>query len=531
MSGAADHLRSDVLPSDPVELRTFAEALLERCEKLERLLKLANALRHGPSSEKIHPDQLQLGLEDIDQAVGEADANEDRKSPPAREKRAAARRGNRGKLPEHLPRVIEMLAPAETVCPCCQGELHEIGVDESQRLDVVPAQYQVIVTRRPKMACRTCLGTVLQAPAPERLIKGGLPTERLVAHVIDAKYHWHLPLYRQAQMMATQGIHIDRSTLSFWVGYGADELRPLWRRLREKLLGSSRVCVDETPAPVLDPGRGKTKTGYFWAIARDDRPWLGPDPPGVVYAYAPGRGAIHGLKLLEGFRGIVHCDGYQAYKTITNEKRRGNMADDVTLAFCWAHLRRQFIDAQKQAAPAPAPVAQEALQRIAQLYAIEAGLRGRSPEERREGRQTNARPLVDAMEKWLAAQLKTVSGKSDTAAAIRYAQTHWNGLKLYLDDGRIEMDTNAVERAMRPIKLNAKNALFAGCDDGAEHWAMLASFIETCKLNEINAESWLTDVLTKLVNGWPEAKLDELLPWEEHYDRLGSSAQDQRHAA
>jgi len=531
MSGGADHLRSDVLPSDPVELRTFAEALLERCEKLERLLKLANALRHGPSSEKLHPDQLQLGLEDIDQAVGEADAKEDRASPPAREKRTASLRANRGKLPEHLPRIVETLAPAETVCPCCQGELHEIGVDESQRLDVVPAQYQVIVTRRPKMACRACVGVVVQAPAPERLIKGGLPTEQLVAHVIDAKYHWHLPLYRQAQMMATQGIHIDRSTLSFWVGYAADELKPLWRRLREMLLCSSRVCVDETPAPVLDPGRGKTKTGYFWAIARDDRPWMGPDPPGVVYAYAPGRGAIHGLKLLEGFRGIVQCDGYQAYKTITNEKQRGNRAEDVTLAFCWAHLRRHFIDAQKKLAPAPAPVAQEALRRIAELYAIEAGLRRRSAAERREGRQAHARPLVEAMDKWLETQLKTLSGKSDTAAAIRYAQTHWDGLKLYLDDGRIEMDTNAVERAMRPIKLNAKNSLFAGCDDGAEHWAMLASFIETCKLNEVNAEAWLTDVLTKLVNGWPEAKLDELLPWAEAYTRLGSTAQDQRHAA
>lgn len=528
----------EALPSDPVELRVVAgmllverNAALERCEKLERLLKLANALRYGPSSEKVHPDQLQLGLEDIDQAVGAADAKEDRVSPLAREKRASTRRANRGKLPEHLPRIIETLAPAETICPCCQGALHEIGIDESQRLDVVPAQYQVIVTRRPKMACRACFGVVVQASAPERLIKGGLPTERLVAHVIDAKYHWHLPLYRQAQMMATHGIHIDRSTLSFWVGYAADELRPLWRRLRERLLSSSKVCVDETPAPVLDPGRGKTKTGYFWAIARDDRPWLGPEPPGVVYAYAPGRGAIHGLKLLEGYRGIVHCDGYQAYKTITNEKRPGNMAEDVTLAFCWVHLRRQFIQIQKDFAPAPAPVATEALRRIAELYVIEAGLRGRSAEERREGRQIHARPLIEAMEHWLAAQLKIVSGKSDTAQVIRYAQNHWTGLTRYLDDGRIEMDTNAVERAMRPIKLNAKNALFAGCDDGAEHWAMLASFIETCKLNQVNAEAWFADVLTKLVNGWPEAKLDELLPWAEAYTRLGSSAQDQRHAA
>ena len=251
----------------------------------------------------------------------------------------------------------------------------------------------------------------------------------------------------------------------------------------------------------------------------------------MVYAYAPGRGAIHGLKLLEGYKGIVHCDGYQAYKTITNEKRPGNMAEDVTLAFCWVHLRRQFIQIQKDFAPAPAPVATEALRRIAELYVIEATLRGRSAEERREGRQIHARPLIEAMEKWLAAQLKIVSGKSDTAQAIRYAQNHWAGLTLYLEDGRIEMDTNAVERAMRPIKLSAKNSLFAGCDDGAEHWAMLASFIETCKLNQVNAEAWLADVLTKLVNGWPEAKLDELLPWADAYTKLSAVEPDRREAA
>ena len=519
----------DVLPSDPAELRDFAAALLERCITLERLLKLAKDVQHGRSSEKLDPDQLQLALEDIDQAVAATQAAEDRAFPKKGETRTRERRANRGKLPTHLPQVIEMLAPEATSCPCCQGALYEIGVDESQRLDIVPAHYQVIVTRRPKMACRACAGVVVQHAAPERLIKGGLPTERLVAHVIDAKYHWHLPLYRQAQMMAQHGIYIDRSTLAFWVGYAANELKPLWRRLREKLLTSSKICVDETTAPVLDPGRGRTKTGYFWAISRDDRPWAGPDPPGVVYAYAPGRGAIHGLKLLEGYSGIVHCDGYGAYKTIANPKRPGNMAEDVSLAFCWTHLRRQFVKIERTTPSAP--TAHEALQRIAQLYAIEAQLRGRSAEQRREGRQLHSRPLIEAMETWLDAQLRVISGKSDTAGVIRYAQNHWQGLTRYLDDGRIEMDTNAVERAMRPIKLTAKNALFAGCDDGAESWSLLASFIETCKLNEVNAEAWLTDVLTKLVNGWPEARLDELLPWAEAYSHRALHGSDQRQAA
>jgi len=376
-----------------------------------------------------------------------------------------------------LPRIVETLMPAETCCPSCEGALFEIGHDESQRLDVVPAQYRVIVTRRPKLACRACHGVVLQHAAPERLIKGGLPTERLVAHVIDAKYHWHLPLYRQAQMLATHGIPIDRSTLAFWVGYAAQELKPLWRRLREILLASSKLCVDETPAPVLDPGRGRTKTGYFWALSRDDRPWAGSDPPGVVYAYAPGRGAVHGLRLLEGYRGIIHCDGYEAYKTMTRVTRADALFG--TLAFCWSHLRRQFVKIEREAAPAPAPVAREALERIAQLYAIEKVLRGRAAAERSAGRQAHARPLAAALKQWFEAKLGDLAQKSETAKTLRYALRHWDGLTLYLDDGRIEMDTNAVERAMRPIKLTAKNALFAGCDEGAENWALLASLIET----------------------------------------------------
>jgi len=526
MTGSPDPVAeslSDVLPSDPAELRAFAATLLERCARLERLLKLANDARHGRSSEKLGADQLQLVLEDIDQTVAALEAMEDRANPATREKRAAARRANRGKLPGHLPRIVETLMPTQSCCPSCKGALHEIGVDESQRLDVVPAQYRVMVTRRPKLACRTCFGVVVQHPAPERLIKGGLPTERLVAHVIDAKYHWHLPLYRQAQMMATHGISIDRSTLAFWVGYAAQELAPVWQRLRERLLASSKLCVDETPAPVLDPGRGKTKTGYFWAISRDDRPWAGPDPPGVVYTYAPGRGAVHGLKLLEGYHGVIHCDGYQAYKTMTNGARADALSADVTLAFCWSHLRRQFVQLEREAAPSPAPIAHEALQRIAQLYAIEKALRGRSAEERRAGRQAHARPLAEALKRWFETRLGFVSGKSDTAGTVRYALRHWEGLTLYLQDGRIEMDTNAVERAMRPIKLNAKNALFAGCDDGAENWALLASLIETCKLNGVNAESWLADVLDKLVNGWPAARLDELLPWGEAYTRAADN--------
>src|ERR1700758_2824080 len=243
--------------------------------------------------------------------------------------------------------------------------MHVIGEETSERLDVIPAQFRVIRTRRPKYACRACAGAVVQAPAPEHLIKGGLPTEALVAHVLVGKYAWHLPLYRQAQMLASQGIEIDRATLAFWVGYAAAELAPLVTRLREILLGSARLAVDETPAPVLDPGRGRTKTGYFWAMARDDRPWGGADSPAVVYSYAPGRGAEQGLKPLAGYAGIVQCDGYAAYRQLADPRREGGA---VTLAFCWAHVRRRFYEIAKSG---PAPIASEALQRIAALYAIE----------------------------------------------------------------------------------------------------------------------------------------------------------------
>ncbi|MGY2933131.1 transposase [Bradyrhizobium sp. GM6.1] len=514
----------DELPSDPAELRVFAAALLDRCARLERLLKLAKDAQFGRSSEKLDADQLQLILEDIDQAVAALEAAEDRANPKTREKRAAERRANRGKLPEHLPRIIETLMPAATCCPCCAGDLFEIGHDESQRLDVVPAQYRVIVTRRPKLACRACHGVVLQHAAPERLIRGGLPTERLVAHVIDAKYHWHLPLYRQTQMLATHGIAIDRSTLAFWVGYAAQELSPcgiacasFYSPLRSSVsMRPRRRCWipgAAGPKPATS-GRCRAMTGLGPGLIRPA--WSMP----MHQAAAP----------------FMACDCSKAIAAsstataIRLTRMRETRADALsgTLAFCWSHLRRQFVKIEREASPAPAPVAREALERIAQLYAVEKALRGRSDAGRRAGRQAHARPLAAALKQWFEAKLGHLAQKSETAKALRYALRHWDGLTLYLDDGRIEMDTNAVERAMRPIKLNAKNALFAGCDEGAENWALLASLIETCKLNGVSAEYWLADVLAKLVNGWPAARLDELLPWASTYTM---HAQDPRLAA
>ncbi len=483
-----------------LELIAERDRLLTQNDHLRHLIKELQRARFGQKSEKLDPDQLKLGLEDIEQAIAKCEAEEEKKSPTAGTPRR--REGNRGHLPKHLPRIHRTVAPEHTHCPCCSGAMHVIGEDVSERLDVIPAQFRVIVTHRPKYACRACEGTVVEAPAPAHLIESGLPTEATVAHVLVAKYAWHLPLYRQAQMLAAQGLDLDRSTLAYWVGYAAAELKPVYLRLIEKVLTAAKLAVDETPVKVLDPGRGRTKTGYFWTIARDDRAWGGSDAPAVAYSYAPSRAGFNAEELLADYRGIVQCDGYAAYKML-DQKR-------ITLAFCWAHVRRKFFDIAKTG---PAPIADEALTRIAELYAIDKTIRGSNPEERVAVRQDESKPKVTVLKAWLEARLGEVSGKSRMAEAIRYALSHWHGLTRFLDDGRIELDTNIVERSMRPVALNRKNALFAGHDEGAANWAVIASLIETCKLNGVDPERYLADVLVKLVNLWPMANLDELMPW------------------
>jgi transposase len=476
-------------------------------DRLRHFIRQLQRMQFGKRSEKLAPDQLNLGLEDLEQAVGEGEAEQEKADPALKRARAEKRRADRGSLPDHLPRIEVVIEPEDNACPCCGGAMQVIGEDRSQRLDVIPAQYQVIVTRRPKYACRACQEGVVQAAAPARLIEGGLPTDRMVAHVLVAKYADHSPLYRQCQILVRQGIEIDRSTLAFWVGYAAAEVKPLWRLMREELLRSTKLFVDETTAPVLDPGRGRTKTGYLWVLARDDRPWQGGAPPGVVYSYAPGRGAEHAVALLKGFTGVLQADGYTAYRSLADPKRNRS---PVSLAYCWAHCRRQFFDLAKTA---PVPIATEALKRIAEFYEIEAEIRGTRADQRRAVRQQKTKPLVEALKTWLEKTLVQVPGGSNIAKAIRYALNQWEGLVRFLDDGRIEIDSNTVERAMRPVALTRKNALFAGSDEGAENWAMLASLIETCKLHGVNPQAYFTDVLTKLVNNWPNSRIADLLPW------------------
>jgi transposase len=370
-----------------------------------------------------------------------------------------------------------------------------------------PAKIRVIVTRRPKYACRACTDGMVQAPAPPRLIEGGLPTEAFVADVIVSKYADHQPLYRQSQILGRHDVPIERSTLAQWVGSGAAALEALYSHMVRSLKSSAKLFADETRCPVLDPGRGKTKSGYLWAIARDDRPWGGTAPPAIAYSYAPGRGGEHAIALVEGFAGVLQVDGYAVYKQLAGKKGLG---DAVTLAFCWAHVRRKFYEIY---VGGNAPIATEALVRIRKLYAIEAEIRGGAPEVRRSQRQARSKPIVDALKPWLEESLAKISKGSKLADAIRYGLNHWDGLCRFLDDGRIEIDSNIVERSIRPIVLTRKNALFAGHDVGAQNWAIVASLIETCKLNNVDPLAWMTDALTKLVNLWPASRIEELMPW------------------
>ncbi|MFS0851848.1 IS66 family transposase [Novosphingobium panipatense] len=489
--------------SQDAQLAELALAKGEADAEIERLQAIINAfMRHrfGARSEQLDPDQLQLGLEDVETALGQARAVRDAVSQFARGDKS--RKTNRGSLPAHLERIEQVVDVDDKACPCCGGALHAIGEDVAERLDVVPTTFRVLVTRRPRYGCRACESTVVQAPAPARIVEGGIPTEALIAQVLVAKYADHLPLYRQAQIYARQDIKLDRSTLADWVGRAAWYLRPLRDRTLEELRRSERLFADETTAPVLDPGRGRTKTGQLWAYARDDRSWGGNDPPIVAYVYAPDRKAERPGAHLGDFAGILQVDGYGGYTALAKRRQQ------VFLAFCWSHVRRKFYELADKS-----PVATEILRRIAMLYAIEDEVRGSPPEQRRAAREERSRVIVEDLKPYLEARLRQVSAKSKLAEAIRYPLGRWNGLTHFLDEGRIDLDTNTVERSIRPIALNRKNALFAGSDEGGDNWAVIATLIENCKLSGINPHAWLTQTLVALAKGHPANRLADLMPW------------------
>ena len=492
------------LPSDPALLqrlvRDMAGAVESRDGEIERLQSIIKKLQRaqfGRRSERLDPDQLALALEDLD-----ADVARIQESRPVVGKPASERPPRRKPLPDRLPREEVRLDVDGKNCARCGGALHAIGESVSEMLDWVPAQLRVIRTVRPKYACRVCK-TVAQAPAPERLIAGGLATPALLAQVLVSKYCDHTPLYRQSQIFARHGVDLARSTLAGWVGGACWWLEALHERLAKNVFASDHLFADDTPVPVLDPGRGRTKTGRLWVYAREQRPWGGPEPPAAVYLFAPDRKAERPVAHLQRFKGVLHVDGYAGFEQLTAK-------GDIVLAACWAHTRRKFYDVAQATG---SPIAEEALRRIGELYAIEAEARGWPPPQRLIVSRERSKPVVADLKAWLDAQLAQVSGRSTLAEAIRYALARWQGLTRFLHDGCIELDTNPVERAIRPVALGRKNHLFAGSDGGGDRWAIVCSLVETCKLNDVEPYAYLTDVLTRMVDGHPINRLDELLPW------------------
>jgi transposase len=511
----------DRLPDDPALLQQMLRDVVITAahqhgelhaenDKLRMLIQRLLRHRFGRRSEQLDADQLQFGLEDLEQTVAANQASQDAVDDAAgRRRRRHDGRPNRnhGALPMHLPRDEVVIDIEDRDCPCCGGSLQAIGELRTEQLDIAPAQLRVRVTRRPRYVCRSCDDVIAVAPAPDLPVDAGMATEALIVHVVVSKFCDGLPLYRQTQMLARQGVTLDRSTLSNWVGRACWWLTPLYDLIVATGAGLEQAVRDDTTLPVLDPGRGRTKTGRLWCYAVDDRPWRGESHPAAAYVYSEDHRVARPAGHLASFQGVLQVDGYNGFKRLAWDRADAS----VRLAFCWAHMRRGFYDFHVST---KSPLAAEVLTRIRTLYAIEAEIRGHPAEHRRRVRQERSRPIVETLHTWLEDHLPRISGASDLAQAMRYALRHWSGLIVFLDDGRVEMDTNVVERAIRPIPMTRKAALFAGSDGGARHWAIAMTLIQSAKLNGVEPMAYLTDVLERIVSGRTKAhELQSLLPW------------------
>ncbi len=468
--------------------------------KLKFELARLKRLQFGRSSERVDQRIAQLELT-LGELAAELPAELKLLPPAIRPTNKPVRRP----LPAHLPRETIQHAPlppeAACTCPGCGGELKAIGEDVSEMLEYVPSRFKVIRHVRAKLACKHC-ETIIQADAPSRPIPRGLPGPGLLAHVLTSKYCDHLPLYRQAEIYAREGVDLDRSTLADWVGQAAALMDPLVEALARHVLGGEKLHADDTPVPVLNPGAGKTKLGRLWTYVRDDRPAGSADASAVLFRYSGNRRGEHPQDHLKDFRGILQADGYAGFAQLYDKGA-------IREAACWAHVRRKFYDVHVASG---SPLAREALERIAALYVIESDIRGAPPGERKAVRESRAGPLIDALHAWLTASLSTLSKKSELAGAIGYALSRWQALTRYLSDGRIEIDNNAAERALRAVALGRKNYLFAGSNAGGERAAAIYSLIGTAKLHGLDPQSYLHYVLER-ISEHPINRIEELLPW------------------
>ena len=491
-------------------LHSKDEQLLSRDAEIEHLKLLISKLRreqYGRSSEKLDRqiEQLELRLGELEASR----ANDGERSESRRDSVVA--RPARRPLPANLPREVRTYSPPESDCRDCGRPMKQLGEDVSEMLEYVPEHFKVIRHVRQKLVCIRC-DRIVQAMAPSRPIERGIAGPGLLAHVLVSKYCDHLPLYRQSEIYARAGVPLERSTLAEWVGGCSRLMKPLVEVLRRHVMSAAKLHGDDIPVPVLAPGLGKTKTGRLWTYVRDDRPAGDQVPPAVWFSYTPDRKGEHPRAHLSTFQGTLQADGYAGFEQLYATGK-------IKEAACWAHVRRKFYDLQEAH---QSPVAVEALERIAGLYAVENDIRGRAPEERREIRNARSGPQLESLKQWLEETLGKLSRKSDTALAVRYALGRWEALLRYCDDGRLEIDNNAAERALRVVALGRKNFLFAGSDGGGESAAAMYSLIGTAKLNGIEPESYLRNVLSRIAEH-PVNQIEQLLPWNIAAELSGDS--------